>query len=77
MPLMAEPDPVYDLWERTRRALAPFGIEVGGVVLMLWRDQHARGAGPFWAVERGDPQAVDELIESLRVLRGDGPRPPA
>ncbi len=62
------PEPLYDLWLRTRRVLSPFGIAVGPEVLALWRDQSRHRQGPIRAAERGDTQAVDELVAMLQLL---------
>jgi len=65
-------DPLLDLWTGLRRALGPFGVPVERDALELWREQWARGSGPFWAAERGDTGAIDAVIAALRELRGDG-----
>lgn len=65
-----EIDPLLELWVRTGRALAPFGIPVGPEVLALWRDQARHGHGPLRAAENGHRQAVEDLIALLRLLTG-------
>jgi hypothetical protein len=67
-----QPDPLHELWLRTRRVLAPFGIAVGTEVLALWRDQAAHGHGPIRAAENRNVRAVEDLIALLRVLTGTG-----
>jgi len=67
-------DPLYDLWAALGRALAPFGVAVTPTALRLWREQHALGSGPLWAAERGDREAIDDVIRMLLKLRGPDPQ---
>lgn len=65
-------DPLFELWKRTRDALAPFGIQVGREVLALWLDQQNHAHGPLMrAALSSDRRRVDELIDALRELVGD------
>lgn len=68
-------DPLLELWLRMRRTLAPFAIRVDREHLDLWRDQAAHGYGPLRAAERGQTEAVEELVSLLRLLTGtEGPQ---
>lgn len=66
-------DPLFDLWAALGRALAPFGVAVTPIALRLWREQYERGSGPLRAAERGEVEAIDEVIRMLRELRGPDP----
>ena len=61
-------DPLRELWLRTRGVLAPFGIQVDGEHLALWRDQAKHGQGPLRWAERGQREAVEELVALLRLF---------
>lgn len=65
-------DPLLELWLRMRRVLAPFGVAIERAHLDLWRDQAAHGYGPLYAAERGDTEAVEELVGLLRLLADAG-----
>ena len=67
-----DPDPLLELWLRMRRVLAPWGARVEREHLDLWRDQAKHGHGPIRWAERGQAEAVEELIALLRLLTGTG-----
>jgi hypothetical protein len=66
-------DPLFDLWAGLGRALAPFGVAVTPTALRLWREQYERGSGPLRAAERGNAEAIDDVIRMLRELRSPDP----
>lgn len=68
-------DPLHELWLRARRVLAPWGIRVDREHLDLWRDQARHGHGPLRSAERGQTEAVEELIALLRLLTGTQDKP--
>lgn len=63
-------EPIHELWLRARRVLAPWGIRVDREHLDLWRDQARHGHGPLRSAERGQVEAVEELITLPRLLSG-------
>lgn len=61
-------DPLEELWDRMRRVLAPWGIQVDRAHLTLWREQARAGQGPIRRAEAGDARAIEALIALLRLL---------
>jgi len=72
-----ELDPLHELWLRMRRTLAPWGVRIDREHLDLWRDQARHNQGPIRAAERGQAEAVEELIALLRLLTGTEDAPQA
>jgi hypothetical protein len=63
-------DPLLELFLRMRRVLAPWGIRIDREHLDLWRDMAKHQQGPIRWAERGQTEAVEELVALLRTLSG-------
>jgi hypothetical protein len=69
-------DPLLHLFQRVREALRPLGIQVDPLVLMLWRDSHARGRGLFTQAGLFAPEVTVRLAELARDLAENTDHPP-
>lgn len=62
-------DPLLGAFVALRDALAPFGVEVPGGLLRLWRDMAGHGVGPFTGSGEFDPAAVARLEAAVALMR--------
>lgn len=71
-------DPLVEVWQAWRLALAPLGIRLGPDTLALWRDLQGHGAAPFTGSGEFRPEVTRRLVEAVALIRAstaDEPEP--